>query len=140
MTEFTPLSALLGGAILGFSALLLLWFNGNIAGISGIISRAIQTPQPSGLWRWFFLAGLIIGPVLMSFGSISLPQQIDISWPMMLCGGLFVGIGSKLGSGCTSGHGICGIGRISTRSIVATCVFMAIAILVVFIVRQVIGA
>ena len=129
MTEFTPLSALLGGAILGFSALLLLWFNGNIAGISGIISRAIQPSQSSGLWRWFFLAGLIIGPVLTSFGSISLPQQIDISWPMMLCGGLFVGIGSKLGSGCTSGHGINGLARLSKRSLVAVILFFSFAVI-----------
>lgn len=140
MTEFTPLSALFGGAILGASALFLLWLNGNVAGISGIISRAIQYQPRNGLWRWMFLFGLIIGPMVVGVIGFGIPKQIDVSWPLIVSGGLLVGVGSKLGSGCTSGHGICGIGRISTRSIVATAVFMLTALVVVFVVRHIVGS
>lgn len=139
MTEFTPLSALAGGAILGLSALLLLLVNGRIAGVSGILSKIIK-PTSEDNWSWFFLIGLILGPLVASLFGSNLPQSIDIGWPLLLVGGFLVGVGSRLGSGCTSGHGICGIGRLSMRSIVATCVFMFVAIVVVFILRHLIGA
>lgn len=138
MTEFTPLSALLGGITLGLSALLLLLFNGRIAGISGIFSKALSAGKDAR-WTWFFLVGLVLGPVLISPMGFTLPQQIDISWPMLIIGGLLVGFGSRMGSGCTSGHGICGIGRLSPRSITATMIFMAVAIAVVFVVRHIAG-
>lgn len=140
MTEFTPFSALLGGVILGVSALLLILFNGKIAGISGIVSRGISQFNRDGIWRWMFILGLIIGPIISGLWQFSLPSQIDVSWPLIIAGGLFVGIGSKLGSGCTSGHGICGIGRFSKRSIVATLVFMLVAVIVVFVVNHLVGA
>ncbi|MGS2720048.1 YeeE/YedE family protein [Paraglaciecola aestuariivivens] len=139
MTDFTPFSALIGGLILGSSAIGLLWLNGKVAGISGIVSRALTQFDKAGLWRWMFILGLIIGPIVSSFWHYSLPQQIDVSWPLIIAGGLFVGIGSKLGSGCTSGHGICGIGRLSLRSIAATVTFMSVAVLVVFVVKHLLG-
>jgi hypothetical protein len=139
VTEFTPFSALIGGVILGVSALLLVLFNGKIAGISGIVSKGLRQFNSDGLWRWMFILGIIIGPIISGFWHYTLPSQIDISWPLIIAGGLFVGIGSKLGSGCTSGHGICGIGRFSTRSIVATSVFMLVAVIVVFVVNHLVG-
>lgn len=140
MTEFTPFSALLGGVVLGASTIFLLCVNGNIAGISGIVSRTMQRPQSKDMWRWMFIFGLIVGPVVTSFIGFSLPEQIDVSWPFIIVGGLLVGVGSKLGNGCTSGHGICGIGRVSGRSITATMVFVITALLVVFVVKHLVGA
>lgn len=140
MTEFTPFTALIGGAILGASALLLLWINGNIAGISGIVSRAIKAPKEESLWRWMFILGLVVGPMLTGLIGMGLPAKIDLSWSMTIVGGLLVGVGSRLGSGCTSGHGICGIGRASARSISATIGFMLTALVTVFIVRHIVGA
>lgn len=140
MTEFTPFSALVGGAVLGASALFLLWLNGNVAGISGIVSRIMQRPQTNGLWRWMFILGLAAGPIVTGLIGFGLPEQIDVSWPLIIVGGLLVGVGSKLGSGCTSGHGICGIGRMSPRSITATIVFMLTALVVVFVVKHIVGA
>jgi uncharacterized membrane protein YedE/YeeE len=140
VTEFTPLTALIGGVILGASALFLFWLNGNVAGISDIVSRTMQRPQSDGLWRWMFILGLILGPVMTRFVGLGLPEQIDVSWPLIIVAGLLVGVGSKLGSGCTSGHGICGIGRASPRSIAATLVFMLTALVVVSVVRHLIGA
>lgn len=140
MTEFTPFTALIGGAILGASALLLLWINGNITGISGIVSRAIKAPKEESLWRWMFILGLVVGPMLTGLIGMGLPAKIDLSWSMTIVGGLLVGVGSRLGSGCTSGHGICGIGRASARSISATIGFMLTALVTVFIVRHIVGA
>ncbi len=139
MTEFTPMSALIGGIILGTSAIGLLWLKGKIAGISGIVSQALSQFGEAGLWRWMFILGLIIGPVISAAFDYRIPAQIDVSWPLIIAGGLFVGVGSRLGSGCTSGHGICGIGRLSLRSISATCTFMLVAVIVVFVVKHVLG-
>jgi uncharacterized membrane protein YedE/YeeE len=140
MTEFTPYAGLLGGAVIGLAAFLLLWINGNIAGISGIVGNLLNTRESNNLWRWSFVLGLIIGPLLAENWDYSLPTDIDLSWPLVLIGGALVGLGSRLGSGCTSGHGICGIGRLSQRSIIATIVFMLVAIVAVFITQHVIGA
>ncbi|UJF22629.1 YeeE/YedE family protein [Shewanella sp. OMA3-2] len=139
MTEFTPISALIGGALLGFGALLLLVVNGRIAGISGILSGALQFNTPHTSWRWAFLGGLIASGLLAPFASLTLPTTLDASWGLTICGGFVVGFGAYLGGGCTSGHGICGIGRMSVRSIVATIVFMLVAAIVVFINRHVVG-
>ncbi|GAB6262550.1 YeeE/YedE family protein [Photobacterium sp. CCB-ST2H9] len=139
MTEFTPWSALIGGFVLGGSALMLLLLNGRIAGISGIVSGAMQVSDPNAKWRWMFILGLILGPLLAAPFGLVLPEHIDASWSVILIGGLLVGAGTRIGSGCTSGHGICGIGRLSPRSVVATLTFMAVAIVVVFVVRHLIG-
>lgn len=132
MTHFTPLSAWIGGLIIGVSALLLFLFNGKIAGISGIFSRSIFEPKKEA-WQLYFLIGLMVGPFLVAPLGFLLPTEISISWPHLLIGGFLVGLGSKVGSGCTSGHGICGIGRGSIRSIVATLIFMLSAFLTVWV-------
>ena len=140
MTEFTPFTALIGGLIIGFSALLLLLLNGKIAGISGIFAQVFSKYPITISWQVFFILGLIIGPLLVMPFGFSLPQQIDLSWPAIITGGFLVGFGSRYGSGCTSGHGICGIGRFSKRSIVATIIFMTSAIITVYLIRHIFGA
>jgi len=133
MTEFTPFSALLGGALLGLSSLLFLLLNGRIAGISSIVSGSFKSLSSSPQWRWSFLLGLVLSPLVLTLFDYQTSSSIDITWSMIIVGGFLVGFGSYLGSGCTSGHGICGIGRLSPRSIVSTCLFMVVAIIVVFI-------
>jgi uncharacterized membrane protein YedE/YeeE len=137
MTEFTPLSALLGGAILGGAALFFLLVNGRIAGISSIVSGSFKPLSNQPQWRWFFILGLIAAPLVTIPLGYNLPTEIDLSWPLLIIGGFLVGFGSYLGSGCTSGHGICGIGRFSPRSIVSTCIFMLVAIITVLLVNNV---
>ena len=131
------LEPLLGGIILGVSALLLLFTNGRIAGISGIVSQLVESSSDNA-WRWMFVLGLVTGPILLSPSQFNLPN-IESAWWMVIAGGLLVGFGSVLGSGCTSGHGICGIGRISLRSIVSVIIFMLTAAVTVFIIRHVLG-
>ena len=136
MTEFTPLSALLGGALIGLSAFIYLYFNGKIAGISGIVSRFIDE-KTTGKWALgAFILGLIISPVLLSGSEFSLATEFSGNTSLIIIAGLLVGIGSNLGNGCTSGHGICGMGRLSKRSIVATCIFMFMAFVTVFFTKH----
>lgn len=144
ITGFTPLSAALGGALIGLAAVLLMALNGRIAGVSGIIAGVMAPIRGEGRaelsWRLAFVAGLILAPLLVSLArgelvSVSTPHP---AW-MMALGGLFVGYGTRLGSGCTSGHGVCGISRLSKRSLVATCMFMATAIVTVFILHHLLG-
>jgi len=137
MTEFTPISALLGGGLLGFSALLFLLLTGHIAGISSIISNSFRALSTAPQWRWSFLLGLVLSPLVLALFDYHNEVSIDISWPMIIIGGFLVGFGTCLGSGCTSGHGICGIGRLSPRSITSTCTFMLVAVVVVFISRHI---
>ncbi len=134
MYEFTPLSAFISGLFIGLSALVLWLCLGRIAGISGIFSRSLFA-QRENAWQLFFLIGLILGPLLTTPFGYSLPSEISIPWWQIIAGGFFVGLGSQLGSGCTSGHGICGIGRGSVRSIVATLVFMLVAFVTVGVVH-----
>lgn len=141
MTEFTPLASLIGGAMLGLSAVLLMLWEGRIAGISGIAGRLLP-PYLDGAFvsRFGFVIGLVAAPFLMMAITRSpVLQTVSSNLPLMLIAGLLVGFGSVWGNGCTSGHGVCGISRLSTRSIIATAVFMAVAIVTVFIIRHVIG-
>ncbi len=141
MTDFTPLSALAGGAIIGLAAVLLMIANGRIAGISGIVGRLLPpVPQGEAAWRIAFLAGLLGSPMLVNSLS-SVPIEISVSpiIALMTTAGLLVGFGAALGNGCTSGHGVCGVARLSRRSIAATLTFMATAITMVFVVRHVMG-
>ncbi len=121
--EFTiPWSSLLGGMLMGSAGLLLLLFNGKIAGISGILGGLISPGRNDFLWRLLFIIGIISGGWLsMQILGITFPETYNASTLIILLAGLLVGIGAGVGNGCTSGHGICGIGRLSIRSIVATC-------------------
>lgn len=138
MQNFTPLSALLGGSLIGLSAVLLLWFNGRIAGISSIMSGLITTSGANRSWRICFLVGLMLGAALWQAASpVSFTIRQNYPIGLIIGGGFLVGFGTRLGSGCTSGHGICGIAMLSTRSIVATLTFMTSGILTVYLIRQV---
>ncbi|MEO1403233.1 MAG: YeeE/YedE family protein [Cyanobacteria bacterium J06635_1] len=137
MTEFNGIAALLGGGLIGTSATLLLAFNGRIAGISGIINGAIRFATGEG-WRWIFILGMLIGGTLYEYGLApqSTPTSSFAPWAMIF-GGLLVGFGTRMGSGCTSGHGVCGLGRLSPRSLVATLTFLTTAMMTVFVMRHV---
>jgi uncharacterized membrane protein YedE/YeeE len=126
-----------GGLLIGTASVLLLVFNGRIAGISGITWGAVSMDAPV-LWRWLFLAGLVGGGAVAHFAAgVPLPEGSHLGTPAAIAGGLLVGLGVKLGNGCTSGHGVCGIGLLSPRSITATLTFMATGIVTVFIMRHV---
>ena len=138
MQNFTPVSALLGGALIGISAFLLLWFNGRIAGISTIMSGLYTTEGTNRHWRISFLIGLLFGAFLWHwFNPDSLTLRQDYPLPMIVIGGFLVGFGTRLGSGCTSGHGISGIALLSIRSITATLTFMASGLLTVYLIRHI---
>jgi uncharacterized membrane protein YedE/YeeE len=141
LTEFTPISGTLGGLFIGLAAALLLIANGRVAGISGILGQFLW-PDEVGQrgWRLAFLVGLPIGAAIVSLVVGPLVTQIEASSPTLVLAGLLVGFGTRLGNGCTSGHGVCGISRGSGRSVVATLVFMTVAGIVVFIVRHTLGA
>jgi uncharacterized protein len=136
-------SALLGGVLIGLSATVLLAFSGRIAGISGMINGAV-TFQRSERWRWWFLGGMLLGGVLYEYGLVprlALEQTPirDLAPVSMILGGLLVGIGTRMGNGCTSGHGVCGLGRLSVRSLGAVLTFLATAMVTVFVVRHSLG-
>ena len=140
MENFTPVSALIGGVLIGTSAAMLLVLNGRIAGISGILGGVLSPSQSEIGWRGSFLVGLLIAPlVYRTFGGILPLISLDAPLGVLIAAGLLVGFGSRLGAGCTSGHGVCGIGRGSPRSITATLVFMATAIVTVLLTHHVIG-
>ena len=132
MMESQWLLSLGGGMLAGLSALILMLFNGRVAGISGILAGAMQYKTP---WRVLFLLGLGAGAWLaLTLGWASMPAFTTLpGWPVVLLAGLLVGIGTRVGNGCTSGHGICGMGRLSLRSIVATLTFMAAGFITVFV-------
>lgn len=141
MTEFTPIASLVGGLLIGLSAALLLVANGRIAGISGIAGGLLTGPSRGDvLWRLVFLVGLFGGGAAMAMLNVSLFRvQIDRSTLALVAAGLLVGFGTRLGNGCTSGHGVCGVGRMSRRSLVATFTFMATGMATVFVVNHLLG-
>src|SRR5690606_12002187 len=142
MTGFTPLASLIGGMMIGLSAVLLMLWEGRIAGISGIAGRLLP-PWRDGVFlsRLGFVAGLVAAPfAVMAFTGQPVAQTVSGNVPLMLAAGLIVGFGSVWGNGCTSGHGVCGLARLSARSLVATLVFMGVAIATVFVTRHLIGA
>lgn len=135
--EFAPVPALAGGLLIGAAATLLLWLNGRIAGVSGIVGHALA-PQPGDVaWRLMFVAGLVAGGAL-GFAVVpdSLPSAAVDSPVLIALAGLLVGVGTSYGSGCTSGHGVCGLARRSARSLVATLVFMGAGVATVFVIRH----
>ena len=140
MFEFIPTQNVVGGAIIGLSAIVLLLFKGRVAGISGILNSVFTRDKSEFMWRAIFIVGVILGPLLMKPLDFFLPTDFDVSWPILILGAFLVGFGGNMGGGCTSGHGICGVGRFSPRSISATLVFMAIAMITVYAVNSVSGA
>ncbi|MEI6709295.1 MAG: YeeE/YedE family protein [Methylococcales bacterium] len=138
MENFTPFSALAGGALIGISATLLLLFNGRIAGISGILNGAFFAAKNDRLWRLLFLLGLFLGALLFAIVApdFNTPRQ-HYPLPLLAIGGFLVGFGAKLANGCISGHGVCGLANLSIRSLVATCTFMGAGMLTVYLVRHV---
>jgi uncharacterized membrane protein YedE/YeeE len=140
MANFTPVSAAIGGALIGLAAVLLMLFTGRIAGISGIAGGLFNPRTDDRLWRLAFVAGLTAAPIVAALVGHAVPMpQMPGSMITIAAAGLLVGFGTRLGSGCTSGHGICGIARLSPRSIAATLVFMIAAIIVVALTHHVIG-
>lgn len=138
-TDFTPWSALAGGALIGLAAALFFVLNGRIAGISGIVGGLLSRQRGDVLWRVLFIAGMVAAPVVWGLFAELPPMKIDASYPMLIIAGLIVGISTRYGSGCTSGHGVCGIARLSPRSIVATLAFMASGFATVYVLRHVIS-
>ena len=138
MENFAPVSGLIGGLLIGLSTVLLILFNGRIAGISGIVGGVLTRKASEIGWRAVFVVGLLIGAfVYMLATGVALPVNIQASLPVTVIAGLLVGFGTRLGSGCTSGHGVSGIARFSKRSIVATLVFFITAIITVFLTHHV---
>ena len=140
MTDFTPWQSLLGGALIGLSAVLLMALHGRIAGISGILSGIIPPLALDWQWRAMFLAGAIAAPVLLTLAGGEIPFSVPVSTGSLILGGVLVGVGVHFGNGCPSGHGICGIARLSPRSIAAVLVFMATAFVTVYVTHHLIGA
>ncbi|KRR16890.1 YeeE/YedE family protein [Bradyrhizobium lablabi] len=140
MENFTPVSAAIGGALIGLSAVLLMLSTGRIAGISGIFSGLLNLRGEDKGWRIAFLAGLILAPViagLVGYGMAT--PALPANWIVIIGAGLLVGFGTRLGGGCTSGHGICGVARLSPRSVAATAIFMVTAIVTVAVTHHVLG-
>ena len=138
-SQFTPGAALTGGLLIGLAAASFLLLNGRIAGISGILGGLLVPARRDILWRVAFLAGLVGTPSLWLLFSELPPIQVDAGYPALILAGLLVGIGTRYGSGCTSGHGVCGLSRLSPRSLVATLSFMATGFLTVFVLRHLMG-
>lgn len=130
-----PIEALAGGALIGAAAAGLLLVNGRIAGISGILARAVR--PGAAPWQWAFLAGLLAAGLAARLSGIEPAPAFSLQpMPTLVAAGLIVGIGTRIGSGCTSGHGVCGLANLSPRSLVATLVFMAVAVVTVFVIRH----
>jgi uncharacterized protein len=138
--SFTPVSALLGGALIGLSASLLMLFHGQIAGISGIFAGVLDRREGDASFRWYFLAGLLLAGALARFVYPSALPSGTSSLAVGGVAGLLVGFGTRLGSGCTSGHGVCGLSRLSKRSLAATLTFIATGMVTVVVLRALRGA
>jgi len=140
MANFTPVSAAIGGALIGLSAVLLMLLNGRIAGITGIAAGIIDPLGSDRGWRATFVIGLVAAPLSALLLGFGLPVvQMPPSYITIVVAGLLVGFGTRLSNGCTSGHGVCGIARLSPRSLVSTGIFMAAAVIVVAVTRHAIG-
>lgn len=138
-TAFTPWTALAGGVLIGIAATMLVLATGRIAGVSGIVGGLLRLVRGDVGWRVAFAAGMLLAPLAFTAFS-SLPAlQIDAGYPLLIAGGVLVGIGTRFGSGCTSGHGVCGVARASPRSMVATLAFMLAGFVTVYLVRHVAG-
>ncbi len=140
MTEFTPLASIIGGMLIGASAVLLMLFHGRVAGMTGILAGLLPPLARDWVWRVAFLAGAVSAPVfytLISGNAVEI--SVPVTGPVLMIGGVLVGAGVIYGNGCPSGHGVCGIARLSPRSIAATMTFMLTAVVTVFVLRHVLG-
>ena len=136
---FTPYASLAGGVLIGAAAAMFVLLNGRIAGISGILGGLLKPVKGDISWRLLFVLGLVASPLVHArFASMTTPR-IDAGWAALVLAGLLVGIGTRSGSGCTSGHGVCGLSRLSPRSLAATAVFMGAGFATVFVIRHVLG-
>ena len=138
MENFTPLSATAGGVLIGISVTLLLLFNGRIGGVSGIMNGALFAPKGDRIWRLTFLAGLVLGAFIFHLLAPDF-TVLRQGYPLLLLGlgGFLIGLGTRIGGGCTSGHGICGIANLSIRSLIATLTFMATGMITVYTIRHI---
>jgi uncharacterized protein len=136
---FTPYASLAGGVLIGMAAALFVLLNGRIAGISGALGGLLKPARGDVSWRVAFVAGLVIAPLVYAVFTTVPAPEIDASWGALVLAGLSVGVGTRYGSGCTSGHGVCGLSRLSPRSLVATLAFMGAGFVTVFVIRHVLG-
>lgn len=139
MSSFDPISAASGGILIGVGVLLLMAFSGRIAGISGIFANALDPQRLDRAWRVAFIAGLVVAPLIVAAAGRSVPSPDMPVWAIVIVGGLLVGFGTRLSGGCTSGHGVCGLARLSPSSLVATVTFMVTAAVVVGVSRHLVG-
>ena len=137
MEHFTPVQALVGGLLIGTAATLTLWTSGRIAGISGILAGSLFQKGQEAFWRGLFLCGLLLGGATYSLFNSGLEIETEATPLMTILAGMLVGFGTRMGNGCTSGHGVCGIARFSGRSLVATITFMMVAMITVWVIRHV---
>lgn len=138
-TAFTPWTSLAGGALIGLAAAMFVLLNGRIAGISGVLGGLLKPVRGDVGWRAAFIAGLVAAPLLYALLAVVPPVQIDAGFATLILAGLLVGVGTRYGAGCTSGHGVCGLSRLSLRSLAATAAFMAAGFVTVFLIRHVIA-
>ena len=138
--SFTPLPALAGGVLIGLAATAFALLNGRTAGISGIVAGLLAPMRGDVTWRAAFVAGLILAPLVWALWASVPRPQIDVGYPALIVAGLAVGVGTRYGAGCTSGHGVCGLSRLSPRSLAATLAFMGAGFVTVFIVRHLLAA
>jgi uncharacterized membrane protein YedE/YeeE len=140
MHHDTPFPALIGGLLIGLAAVLLLLFNGRIAGVSGVAGGLLNRGEPGKAWRWLFLLGLVLGAAgYAALGGTVAPPRQGFPPALLVLAGLLVGYGTSMAGGCTSGHGVCGLARLSLRSLVAVMVFLAVAVLTTFVTRHLLG-
>lgn len=133
---FTPWSSLLGGMLIGLAAAMFVLLNGRIAGISGVLGGLLTPLRGDVLWRVAFVGGIVMAPLAYSLFQVLPPVQIDADYAALVVAGLLVGVGTRYGAGCTSGHGVCGLSRLSLRSLVATATFMGAGFATVFVLRH----
>lgn len=138
-TAFTPASALAGGMLIGIAVALFALLSGRVAGISGILGGLLSPVKGDVAWRVAFVAGLVGAPIVYGLFAAWPRAQIDASFVSLVVAGFLVGVGTRYGAGCTSGHGVCGVSRLSPRSIVATIVFMAAGFVTVYVIRHILG-
>ena len=136
---FTPWSSLFGGMLIGLAAAMFVLLNGRVAGISGVLGGLLTPQRGDVLWRVAFVGGIVVAPVIYSLFLVLPPVQIDADYALLIIAGLLVGVGTRYGAGCTSGHGVCGLSRLSLRSLAATATFMGAGFATVFLMRHVLS-